>query len=149
MDFHTWSMRATGERITAGRATGLIGLNEEVEFEARHLGLTRRLRARITTFDAPRTFTDIQTVGPFQILRHTHTFEPLFAGVTRVTDRLELHVGWGWPGFLIERRFVVPHLRSLITAHQGRLRQTLETEDWRRFLAEPGLTPGHPERIES
>lgn len=134
MEFHTWSMRSTGERIVSGRTTGLIALGEAVEFEARHLGLTRRLCARVTDFSFPATFTDQQTRGPFRSLTHRHAFELLPGNRTRVTDTLDFHTGFGPAGLAVERLVIRPHLRRLIAQHQVNLKQTAESDAWQRYL---------------
>lgn len=129
MDFHLHSMRATGEKIVGGRSSGLIGLHEEVEFEARHLGWRHRLRARVVEFDAPWFFADEQVRGPFRSLRHEHRFEALGAGQTAMTDRLVIDVGRGAIGRLAEHAVVEPHLRRLLAGHQARLKAAAEARE--------------------
>ncbi|HZW07262.1 MAG TPA: SRPBCC family protein [Phycisphaerales bacterium] len=141
MDFHPYSMRATRERVVSGRASGLLELGDEVEFEGRHLGMTRRLRARITEMERPRTFVDVQVPGggAFKSLTHRHRFEPLGGAGTRVTDEIEIEVGYGPLGVVAERLIVGPYLRGLVSRHQRNLRETAEAvgpEGWRRFLRE-------------
>lgn len=126
MDFHRQSMAASGERIVGGRAAGLIELGEEVEFEARHLGMTRRLRSRVTEFDRPRRFVDEQVAGPFRALRHEHVFEAS-AGGTRLIDRVRIDVGWGVLGWLAERLVVGPHLRGVLLGHQQNIKRAAES----------------------
>jgi len=53
MDLHLISAATTGERAIAGVTTGLIGLNEEVTFRARHFGLWQNLTARVTELERP------------------------------------------------------------------------------------------------
>lgn len=136
MDFHVWSMRATGERIVGGRAAGFIEPGEEVEFEARHLGLTRRLRAKVTVFEPPLTFADEQVRGPFRSLIHTHSFEAQADGTVRITDLLAFHLGFGIAGLAVERLLIRPHLRRLLTLHQRNLKATAESDQWRRFVTD-------------
>lgn len=135
MEFHTHSMRHTGERIVGGRNAGLIGLNEEVEFQGRHLGLTRRHRSIISAFDAPSSFVDEQLRGSFKSFRHTHTFEPLPGDTTRMTDKVDFTVGWGFAGELVGRFIVGPHLRRLLTNHQHNLKAVAESDEWKTYLA--------------
>lgn len=139
MDFHTDSMSriGTGERIVGGRASGLIGLDEEVEFEARHLLKRRRLRARITAFDRPKRFVDVQVRGDFKSLTHEHTFEPLPDGCTRVTDRIAFDAGYGPLGLVIERLVIAPHLRRIVSRHQANLKAAIESGDDARYSSSP------------
>jgi hypothetical protein len=48
LDLHLQTMRQSGERIVGGRTAGLIGLNEEVTWSARHFGVHHRHTSRIT-----------------------------------------------------------------------------------------------------
>ncbi len=84
--FHVESARKTGERIVAGRKSGLFELGDEVTFEGRHLGVRQRLGARIVAMNAPHFFADEMTRGVFRSLRHQHHFETLPNGQTRMTD---------------------------------------------------------------
>ncbi|MDP1661606.1 MAG: SRPBCC family protein [Phycisphaerales bacterium] len=136
MDFHVWSMRATGERIVGGRATDLIGPGDEVEFEARHLGLTRRLRAKVTAFAPPTMFADEQVRGPFRSLVHTHSFEAQADGTVRITDLLAFHLGFGIAGLAVERLMIRPHLGRLLRGHQRNLKATAESDHWRNFITD-------------
>lgn len=136
MDFHTYSMRETGEKIVGGRSSGLIEQGEFVEFEGSHLGLVRRLRAKITKFNRPASFIDEQDEGPFRTFRHEHRFSarPDDTAITIVQDHLYIAVGWSIFGLFAERAIVVPHLRKLLTQHQLNLKAALESQDWMRFL---------------
>lgn len=86
LDFHKRSLAHTGERIVSGKPSGLIDLGEEVEWEARHLGLTWRLRSRVTAFDRPRSFTDEQVRGPFASFVHRHSFREVAGGTSMIDD---------------------------------------------------------------
>jgi hypothetical protein len=55
IDLHTRSLDWTGEEPVAGRMSGLIGLGETVAWQARHLGVRRRLTSRIRAYDRPGT----------------------------------------------------------------------------------------------
>lgn len=138
IDFHTHSMRATGERAIAGTTSGLIAEGETVTWQARHLGLTHRLTSRITCFEPPHLFIDEQVRGPFRSLRHEHRFERLDEHTTRLTDALTFRAPLGPLGRLAEPLFT-RHLRRLIAAHQQHLKEALESDEWRQFLPPSGL----------
>jgi ligand-binding SRPBCC domain-containing protein len=74
IDFHVQSAEGTDERAVGGITTGLIGLGEEVTWEARHLGVRQRLTSRITVFDRPFLFRDSQVRGPFARFDQDHLF---------------------------------------------------------------------------
>ena len=90
IDLHVVSMRATGERAVAGRTSGLIGLGEEVTWEARHLGVRQRFTSRITEFARPHYFQDRMVRGAFRSFAHDHFFESDGVG-TLMRDVLEFH----------------------------------------------------------
>lgn len=114
VDAHLASAQATGERAVAGTTTGLLELDDEVTWEARHLGLRWRLTSRITAFDPPRFFQDRQQRGPFASFEHDHAFEPIDAGRTRMIDTLRFAAPGAWLGWPIGRWVLKPHLRRFI-----------------------------------
>lgn len=86
LDFHQRSFAHTSERIVSGRAGGLIELGEEVEWEARHLGVRWRMRSRISAFDPPNSFVDEQVRGPFLSFVHRHEFVAAPGGTTMIDE---------------------------------------------------------------
>src|SRR5437867_12526364 len=54
VDLHMHSTSTTGERAVAGRTSGLLDLNDDVTWHARHLGFQQTLTSQITTFERPR-----------------------------------------------------------------------------------------------
>lgn len=124
--FHLETARETGERIVAGRRQGRFELGDEVTFEGRHLGVRQRLSARITQMDAPHRFTDEMTRGVFAALRHTHAFESLPDGCTRMTDILEWRSPLGVLGVLADKIAVAAHLRRFLRRRAQRLKARAE-----------------------
>src|SRR5690349_4793455 len=76
VDAHLESAKSTGERVVAGRTSGLLELGEEITWEARHLGVRQRLTSRITAFDRPSYFQDRMVRGIFKSFEHDHHFQP-------------------------------------------------------------------------
>src|ERR1039458_3836455 len=74
IDAHQESTGGTEERAVAGVTKGLIGMNGEVTWEARHLGVRQRLTVRVTSFDRPRHFQDTMISGAFRSMVHDHEF---------------------------------------------------------------------------
>jgi ligand-binding SRPBCC domain-containing protein len=75
-------MAASGERAVAGRTSGLIGLGEEVTWEARHFGVLHRHSSRITAYARPEHFRDVMIRGRFKRFVHDHFFEEAEIGTT-------------------------------------------------------------------
>lgn len=125
LDAHKRSLAHTDERIVGGRSGGLIELGEEVEWEARHLGLRWRLRSRITEMVRPRSFTDEQVTGPFASFRHRHDFEARDGG-TLVTDTWEHRAPLGPLGVVADALFLRRHMRRLLETRNATLRAEAE-----------------------
>jgi hypothetical protein len=68
------STEGTHERAVAGVTSGLIGLNDEVTWEARHLGVRQRLTVRVTAFNRPQHFQDTMVAGAFKSMRRSRVF---------------------------------------------------------------------------
>ena len=82
-----------------------------------------RWRSRITAYDPPNSFTDVQLRGPYAHWEHRHTFRA-DGDATIVEDDVTYEVPLGRLGDLVEPLFVRPRLRAIFdhrTAAMGRL----------------------------
>ncbi|TDE12791.1 SRPBCC family protein [Dyadobacter psychrotolerans] len=111
IDLHLTSMEKTDEKAVSGVTEGLIGLNEQVTWQARHFFIPMKLTSKITEFYYPHTFTDEMVEGPFQKMKHKHSFEER-SGHTLMTDEFEFSSPFGLLGKLVD--FIV--LNSYMTA---------------------------------
>jgi ligand-binding SRPBCC domain-containing protein len=68
------------------------------EYRLRVRGLPIFWRTLIESYHEGRQFVDRQIAGPYALWHHTHTFEDLPDGGTRITDRVRYRVGWGFFG---------------------------------------------------
>lgn len=136
IDAHVASAGKTGERAVGGRTTGLIGLGETVTWEARHLGINQRLTVKIASFDRPHMFQDVMIRGAFKSMRHTHRFVVCQGGTTMV-DEFEFRAPFGLLGWLVERFYLTRYLHQFLIERNRMLKQTAESEEWRRFLTCP------------
>jgi ligand-binding SRPBCC domain-containing protein len=134
IDFHTRSLEGTGERAVAGRTTGLIGLDESVTWEARHLGVRQRLTAEVTVFNRPTYFRDVMTSGAFRSFTHDHRFE-MRDGQTVMTDEVEFRSPLGPLGWLVDRLFMTGYLRRVLEGRCQAIKR--EAEAVARRGAEP------------
>lgn len=71
------------------------------EYRLRVRGLSIRWRTLIEAYEDGNRFVDRQIAGPYALWHHTHLFEDLPGGGTRITDRVRYRVGWGLLGLLI------------------------------------------------
>jgi ligand-binding SRPBCC domain-containing protein len=74
VDLHQRSTAASRETAVAGVTSGLMGLGDEVTWEATHFGIRQRLTSRITEFERPDRFVDEMVRGAFKRFRHLHEF---------------------------------------------------------------------------
>lgn len=122
---HCQTACSTKERAVAGVTSGLIGLGEEVTFEATHFGIRQRLSARVTQFQRPVLFIDEMQRGAFQALQHKHEFRAEGSG-TLMTDTLIWTSPLGLIGKLADRLFLVAHMRRFLRERNGGLKQAVE-----------------------
>ena len=105
IDAHQDCTGGTEERAVAGVTRGLIGMGDEVTWEARHFGVRQRLTVRVTAFDRPRHFQDIMISGAFKSMVHDHEFAEHPTG-TLMRDRFEFASPLGILGKIADGLFL-------------------------------------------
>lgn len=133
IEAHQDSTGGTGERAVAGVTRGLIGLGEEVTWEAVHFGIRQRLSVRITKFDRPSHFQDVMLTGAFRSMVHDHTFLEHPEG-TLMEDRFEFIAPLGIFGRIAERLFLTAYMRRFLEKRNAVLKGLAESEDWKCYL---------------
>jgi ligand-binding SRPBCC domain-containing protein len=113
IDLHARSLEHTGERAVGGLTSGLIGLGEEVTWEATHFFVRQRLTSRITAFERPRHFRDSQVRGAFKRFDHDHFFEGLDGGCV-MKDVFDYTSPMGVVGRIVDWVFLEAYMRRLI-----------------------------------
>jgi ligand-binding SRPBCC domain-containing protein len=135
IDAHQDSAQSTQERAVAGVTRGLIGLGEEVTWEARHFGMKQKLTVRITKFERPARFQDVMVSGAFKNMKHDHEFVPQPPG-TLMVDRFEFESPFGIVGRIVDRLFLASYLRRFLVRRNEVLKNLAESdsEDWKKFI---------------
>jgi len=110
---HVASMAHSHERPVGRVTSDLLGLGDEITWQAWHFGVPWRLTSRITAFDRPHGFIDEQVRGPFHRFHHEHQFRPVDGG-SRMTDIVEFEAPAGWLGRLAERFVLASYIRAVI-----------------------------------
>ena len=132
IDLHLASTARTGEQAVAGKTSGLIGLDEQVTWRARHFGVWQEFTSRITAFNRPHHFRDEMMRGAFRSFKHDRYFE---IQNERTAMRDVLCFSAPIPLF---GRFAEPFLRSYLDRflheRNALLKEVSESEDWRKFL---------------
>ena len=124
----------TKERAIGGVTHGLIGLNEEVTWEAYHFGFKQRLAVRIITCDRPTHFQDIMIAGTFKSMKHDHEFSAQPGG-TLIVDRFEFESSFGILGHIVNRLFLTKYMRRFLIHRNQVLKNLAESEDWRKYVS--------------
>ncbi len=96
----------------------MLELGDEVEFEARHLGVTQRLRSKVVEYERPTRFVDEMQKGAFARMRHTHEFQPTASG-TRMIDTLDFVAPFGPLGALGALIFLGAYMRRFLKGQTG------------------------------
>lgn len=122
------------ERAVAGVQHGLIGLDQQVTWEARHFGIRQRLTATISAFDRPKHFQDRMLAGAFKSMVHDHDFVENDHG-TLMHDRLEFRSPLGPLGWLADRIFLTAYMRRFLVRRNTVIKRIAESNEWRRYLA--------------
>ena len=133
IDAHQDSAGGTEERAVAGVTKGLIGMDGEVTWEARHFGVRQRLTVRITSFDRPKHFQDVMISGAFKSMVHDHRFAEHPEG-TLMRDRFEFKSPLGLLGRMADGLFLATYMRRFMVRRNEVLKQLAESGDWGRYV---------------
>jgi ligand-binding SRPBCC domain-containing protein len=125
VDVHQRSVAVTGERAVAGVKSGRMNLGDEVTWEARHLGRTRRLTSRITEYERPHRFVDEMVAGAFKSFRHEHSFKAVQGG-TQMIDVFEYQSPLGPLGRRADLVLLRRYMRSLLTMRNRHIKEAAE-----------------------
>ena len=118
IDLHVVSMASSRERAVGGRTAGLIGLGEEVTWEARHFGVVQRFTSRITEFRRPDYFQDVMVKGAFRIFVHDHFFVGRPDGSTIMREVVSFQSPFGVLGKLVDELVMKRYLSRLLAGRQ-------------------------------
>lgn len=139
VEAHVATTGGTGERAIGGRTTGLLDLDDEVTWSARHFGWRWQLTSRITAFDRPRHFRDSMVAGPFARFDHDHTFEA-HGAATHVRDVFDFTSPLGLLGHIADGLVVTRHMRRFLERRMEDIRRLAESQAWPRYLPPSGTT---------
>lgn len=133
IDLHQLSLANTREEAIAGVTSGLIGLNEQVTWRARHFGVRQTLTSEINQYDRPHHFRDSMVKGIFRSFDHDHIFEER-GDFTLMTDVFAWESPLGPLGALADKLFLANYLRRLLEERNRTIKRVAETDEWREIL---------------
>ncbi len=134
IDAHQHSTATTSEVAVGGITSGLIGLGEEVEWEACHFGVKQRLSVKISAFSRPNHFQDEMIKGAFSTMKHDHYFR-MVGDDTEVKDVFEYKAPLGVLGRIAEKLFLTRYMRTFLIKRNQILKHVAETDEWKKFLS--------------
>lgn len=126
IDLHQDTFAHTNEKAIAGKKHGLLGLGEQVTWEAIHFGCKYQLTSEITTCQAPYRFVDQMKKGPFAYLYHEHIFKENHEGVDMI-DYFEFRSPYGLLGRFVDAVFMKRYLRKLLCLRNKKIKATAES----------------------
>ena len=95
-----------------------VGTN--ILYRIRWHGLPMRWTTRITRWEPPMAFTDVQISGPYRLWQHSHRFAAERGG-TRVTDEVRYTLPFGWLGLAVHAIAVKRSLRQIFDYRMARI----------------------------
>lgn len=125
-----------GMTPVAGRTSGCVRGGDTVRWEGWQLGFKQFHVSLIAEFEAPFHFQDRMLAGRFKSFAHDHRFREVDGGGVLLEDELRFTMHFGWPGKMVGRVVLVPHIRRLMRERFAMLKEIAETEQWREFLCE-------------
>lgn len=102
------------ERVVHGVDRGVMGLGDEVTWEAWHFGIPWRMTSVIVDLRRPSYFVDEMKSGPFARWRHEHHFSRYDHVVTTMVDRVKYEVPFGWIGRLVDGLLLARYVERLL-----------------------------------
>jgi len=125
IDLHIQSTKQTGEKVIAGRTTGLIELGETVTWRANHFGIRQNLTSKITDYKYPDYFVDEMLSGAFKSIRHEHHFSWV-DNHTVMKDIFVFESPLGILGRLFNWLVLKKYMTSLLVERNRVIRETAE-----------------------
>lgn len=142
IDAHRHTTSGTQERAVAGVTAGLIGMDDEVTWEARHFGVRQRLTVRVTAFDRPKHFQDIMISGAFKCMVHDHVFEDHPLG-TIMRDRFKFASPLGILGRMMDRLCLISYMHRFLVRRNEALKRLAESSEGDAYVGRGDQTNKH------
>jgi ligand-binding SRPBCC domain-containing protein len=142
IELHIASTSQTRERAVGKLTSGLLGLDDEVTWEGRHLGVRQRLTTRISAYDRPSSFTDSMVDGAFARFDHRHDFRQ-DGRQTRIDEIFDYTSPLGPLGRLADALFLKSYMKRFLAIRLEFVKSTAESDNWPEYLPtrSPPLDP--------
>ena len=126
-------MTGYAEKIIKGTISGLMNLNDEVTWSAKHLFKTRVLTVKLTELKRPDYFADEQVTGDFALMKHEHYFKSAENG-TIMIDQFRFETKYGFWGRLVNQFYLEKYMTRLLAERNAVIKKIAESNQWKQFL---------------
>jgi ligand-binding SRPBCC domain-containing protein len=134
VDLHKSSMKHHEEQVINGVMTGLLNINDEVTWKAKHVFKERTLKIKITQMQRPEFFCDEQLNGDFLSLKHEHYFKTIENG-TIMIDQFRYELKKNFIMKLVNRFYLEKYMRRLLEERNAVIKTAAEGNQWKQFLS--------------
>jgi hypothetical protein len=122
-----------------GLTTGLVGLNEQVTWRAKHFGLWHDLTSKATVVEPPTYLQVTMVKGIFRSMQADHLFRSLPSGATELRDIFAIAAPLPILGPIAEALFLRRYMIRLNRERNAVIKQLAESDDWQRYLPAQGM----------
>ena len=122
---HDQSTVSTGEKVVAGKTSGLVELGDEITWEATHFGVRQRLSVRIIEMNPYTSFTDCMVKGAFISMNHRHSFE-FRDDKTIMQDHFCYETPFGIAGRLFDFLLLKTHMTRFLKIRNAMIKEQAE-----------------------
>ena len=136
---HLESTTKTKERVISSHTSDLLGLGDEVTWEATHFGVRQRLTTVITEYRFPIHFRDSMVAGAFHEFDHDHFFER-DQGRVLMTDRFDYTSPLGIWGRVADVLFLKRYMRNFLVSRNQIIKSLAESGKSGVYLGDHKLT---------
>jgi hypothetical protein len=136
VEVHLLSNIHSGEQAVAlgGVTTGLVGLDEQVTWRAKHFGVWQNLTSKTTAMKPPFYFRVTMVRGIFRFMQADHLFENLESGGTEMKDVFSIAAPLPLLGPLAETLFLRRYMLGLLRERNAVIKRVAESSQWEQFL---------------
>ncbi|MFL5810788.1 MAG: SRPBCC family protein [Flavisolibacter sp.] len=134
IDLHKFSMKHHEEQVINGVMNGLMNINDDVTWKAKHVFRERILKIRITEMQRPDFFCDEQVNGDFLSLKHEHYFKTIENG-TIMIDQFRYELKKNFITRLVNRIYLEKYMTRLLEERNAVIKSAAEGNQWKQFLS--------------
>jgi hypothetical protein len=143
VEVHLLANIHSGEQAlaTGGVTSGLVGLDQQVTWRAKHFGVWQNLTSRTTALESPTYLQVTMVEGIFRSMQADHYFRSLPSGATEMRDLFRIAAPLPVFGPLAELLFLRRYMLALLRERNAVIQRLAESSEWQRYLPTKQATP--------